>query len=872
MTEMTETPTLGEKGTVEKLGGMQDIHDWVLCPISYSIFRNPVLAEDGYIYEHDCIFRWFTECRNSITGLVSPLTKEKLKCSRLIPCQMSRQMVAQYLALFPEKQVNQYVCTFDMKTLLCYFYDFDVILGEQYLRNIETISLEKDITFQDMMRCVKIIDNKNPLLRTSFWECFFRKIEDIHGAFKNERNERNDFSFGEEVVMEIGSNESGETWTQISNTLGLRRLLDLEDEELEQSISRLSLNNMESNDLETESDDSDSSISEETATVPLENTVPNLLTIDVEEVGEEEGEVVESNALSMMRNLHRHNNRMRESIAAYGRNLSIDYKRRLLGCLCFQGNKCILETFLNFMPKITCREIANRYSTLIEDFIKRQNLTPQKARKMKFENIERLQNIIILMIDKGIPYFRYTTKGKETLLSMLYFYLDPFYPGTFSKLQRKLINLPEFFHLPEYFHASPDSENRKSVARRFFKKIMDDSESFYMTLNVWEIYQESNIVELDDIWEFCVKHSRHNIWNEEELIRNSFYEKVLFDFIKKRGSIPMELVLLHTFSSGQLNHLFIEGFQIENKNNDKTHSFPKHEHILPPIMNEDFVFLINSARQGCLKDNTKSKLQQKWKVDEASSGGRLLLSRNHSSTKWTWDHKKQKTGEEEQEQEGKKPENCDDKNTVIQSSPVLSILGWLIHHYDAPIVHQYLIQNKELEIDVNSDEYTGLEHVNPIHLIFRKYNHSKEVDKLLTEMIRRGVKLHTKTSHGWLPIHYACRYSPKLIKWILENIPEKETYINDALCYHPSSQTIKIFQYYREWNKTYLPLELFIKNNTTNEENNDIMKLLISSGAKNQNQIKSENYLKEHPFVVDHPVVFELGSGEGNEKISRKRK
>lgn len=858
MTEMKENPTSGEKGEVEKLGGMQEIHDWVLCPISYSIFRNPVLAEDGHIYEHDCIFRWYSECRNSTMGIVSPLTKETLKSSRLIPCQMSRQMVAQYLALFPEKQANQYVCTFDMNTLMCYLYDYDVILGENYLRNIETISLEKDITFQDMMKCVKIIDNKNPLLRTSFWETFFKKIEDIHGAFKNEKN---DFSFEEMGIFDFVDQQ-----IPVTANMTLHRLIEFEDEELENFISRISLNNMDSNDLETDTNN-ESSITGETTTIPSEHTVPDLLRIEIEE-----GEVEENTPISIMRNINRRNNSLSESKAAYRRNLSIDYKRRLLGCICFQGNKCILETFLNFMPKITCWEIANRYSTLIEDFIKRQNLTPQKVRKMNFENIERLQNIIILMIDKGIPYFGHTTNGKETLLSMLYFHLDPFYPGTFIKLQRKIINLPEFFHLPEYFHAPPDCINRKLVARKFFKKIMDESHSFYMTLNVWEIYQQSNIVELEDIWEFCVKHSRHNIWNEDELNRNSFYEKIMFDFIKKRGSIPMELVLLHTFSSGQLNHLFIEGFQIENKNNDKTHLFPKHEHILPPIIKEDFIFIINSAKQECLKENTKSKLQQKWKVDTASSGGRLRLSRNHSSTNWIWDHKKQKTEEEE-----KKNENCDDDNTVsnIQSSPVLSILGWLIHHYDAPIVYQYLIQNQELEMDMNSDEYTGLEHVNPIHLIFRNYNHSKEVDKLLTEMIRRGLDLHKKTSHGWLPIHYACRYSPKLLKWILENIPEKETYINEPLCYHPSPQTIKIFEYYREWNKTYLPLELFIKNNISNEVNNDIMKLLINSGAKNSNQIKSDNYLKEHPFVLENPVVFNLGSDGGggeNGKISRKRK
>ena len=188
--ETTETIVVAkeEKEEVEKLGEMQEMHEWVMCPISYCIFRNPVLAEDGYLYEHDCIYRWFSECREGDAGLVSPLTKETLACSKLVPCQMARQMVAQYLTLYPEKRSNQYVCTFAMKTMMHYMYH-SVNLGENYLRSVDAIELDKDITFQQMQRCVKIIHNRDPLLRISLWEAFFRKIKDIHIPFKYEKQE-----------------------------------------------------------------------------------------------------------------------------------------------------------------------------------------------------------------------------------------------------------------------------------------------------------------------------------------------------------------------------------------------------------------------------------------------------------------------------------------------------------------------------------------------------------------------------------------------------------------------------------------------------------------------------------------------------------
>jgi hypothetical protein len=884
MTETTEAPTAtnlvanGEKGDMEKLGEMQEMHEWVMCPISYCIFRNPVLAEDGYLYEHDCIYRWFSECRDGGAGLVSPLTKETLGCSKLVPCQMARQMVAQYLTLYPEKRSNQYVCTFEMRTLMHYMYH-SVNLGENYLRSVEEIALDKDITFQQMQRCVKIIHNKDPLLRISLWEAFFRKIKDIHIPFKNEKPA---FTF-EDIATEEGYEPGGGTW--ILNTLSARRIImDLEDEELEESMARLSLNPVlpvfhDSETLEegeVEERGGEERGSEEP--LPLERHSDAGLTIHVStaESNEEGDEIAIPNIPLIMRHL---DNLKQEQLKQQN---NLNYKRGLLGCLCFYGNKRILESFLKVMPKITCPEIAGKYPHLIEDFFQRQHLMPERVKKMGMEERERLENILIWMMDKGIPYHGWTRNGKQTVLSMLYFALDVFHPGMFAKLQCKIINLPEFFLIP------PGGSSGSLCAKGFLRDVLGKSETFYMALNVWDIYQKSNIVALEDIWDFCVKYSRHNIWNEDEWNRNSCYEKVLLGFVKARGSIPMDLVLLHTFSSIQLNHLFIEGYRIELPVGGGTGggvgiAFPKHEQILPPIIKEDLVFVYHPKQEpfngGLVAGGVVEKTAigpQKWKIQKHTSGGRLKISRRNYSTEWTWDSKGLRYGDYSVGDEGGEM-GIHEKVAVstIQPSPVMSILGWLIHHYDAPIVHQYLIQNKELEMDMNSVEFTGLEYVQPIHLVFRYYNFSKNVGELLTEMVRRGADLTRKTSHGWLPIHYACRYSPNLVEWVLKNIPGKEGYINTPICYEPSAQTVKIFEFYREWYKSYLPLELFLKNHTVNSANKEVLGLLILSGAKNANELKMQEIFNNQPFSMEMPVVFEMGLGGGGEKggrISRKRK
>ena len=196
---------------------------------------------------------------------------------------------------------------------------------------------------------------------------------------------------------------------------------------------------------------------------------------------------------------------------------------------------------------------------------------------------------------------------------------------------------------------------------------------------------------------------------------------------------------------------------------------------------------------------------------------------------------------------------------------------------------EYLKNNTDVEIDMNSREFTGLEYVQPIHLVFRFYSQKKtNIEDLVTEMVRRGACLNHKTSHGWSPLHYACRYSPNLIEGLLQRIPEKdkESYLNEPLHFQPSSQSLTLMEPQEEWYQTYLPLEIFMKHHSIHTMNvtayHDIVSILTSFGAKNKPEIQTKEHYKKNPFIVEEPIIFQIGSsigmgGNGNRSSNRKR-
>ncbi len=72
------------------------------CPISLSIFADPVFAEDGYTYERSCIATWLTQHK------YSPMTKKEMG-SRLIGNMMMRSMIAELLESDDKLKDQQFV-------------------------------------------------------------------------------------------------------------------------------------------------------------------------------------------------------------------------------------------------------------------------------------------------------------------------------------------------------------------------------------------------------------------------------------------------------------------------------------------------------------------------------------------------------------------------------------------------------------------------------------------------------------------------------------------------------------------------------------------------------------------------------------------
>ncbi|KAJ3436073.1 wd repeat sam and u-box domain-containing protein [Anaeramoeba flamelloides] len=59
------------------------IPEELLGPISFSIFKDPVVASDGFTYERDSILDWFDRCKRKKIGPVSPMTNKPMKNKRL---------------------------------------------------------------------------------------------------------------------------------------------------------------------------------------------------------------------------------------------------------------------------------------------------------------------------------------------------------------------------------------------------------------------------------------------------------------------------------------------------------------------------------------------------------------------------------------------------------------------------------------------------------------------------------------------------------------------------------------------------------------------------------------------------------------------
>ncbi len=75
----------------------------LICPISLMIFKKPYIANDGFTYEYDMIYR--------LIGESSPLTREKIKV--IYENKVMKKIVENYLEENPQYRDDQYKMVFD---------------------------------------------------------------------------------------------------------------------------------------------------------------------------------------------------------------------------------------------------------------------------------------------------------------------------------------------------------------------------------------------------------------------------------------------------------------------------------------------------------------------------------------------------------------------------------------------------------------------------------------------------------------------------------------------------------------------------------------------------------------------------------------
>ena len=68
---------------------MQDAAPSFLCPISYQVMEDPVVATDGHSYERAQIERWFKEHDRS------PITNQHMQSTTLIPNVSLRNAISE---------------------------------------------------------------------------------------------------------------------------------------------------------------------------------------------------------------------------------------------------------------------------------------------------------------------------------------------------------------------------------------------------------------------------------------------------------------------------------------------------------------------------------------------------------------------------------------------------------------------------------------------------------------------------------------------------------------------------------------------------------------------------------------------------------
>lgn len=135
--------------------------NFLICPITQQIFKNPVVAKDGHTYEKDAIIRWIKLNKKGIspiTGEILIQSSEKLVKEMFIDNFLIKGIVDDYLEKNPGEKINQYVLKDEKREFL------DILINKEYNKLLKITSFDfKNLDEQDYHAFITFITTCNDI-------------------------------------------------------------------------------------------------------------------------------------------------------------------------------------------------------------------------------------------------------------------------------------------------------------------------------------------------------------------------------------------------------------------------------------------------------------------------------------------------------------------------------------------------------------------------------------------------------------------------------------------------------------------------------------------------------------------------------------
>ena len=609
-----------------------DIHKWVYCPISYSIFNFPVLAMDGNIYEHDFIFRWFDECRKKeYTQITSPLTKEVLHDDQLCVCHLARQMTEAYLEKFPDKKDQQYEPDFNMNIFVSYFRHNHKMIYP-YLKSVGMINIH-NITYDQLRRCVSILDENSPLCGSQIWDTFFGKIIDFEEDFDDVTDEN---LSGQTIIYYEEPQEEPQEEHLYSDESDESD--DSEQEQEDEPEDEPEDEVVEVGQREHEMD----IIREEQMIADFQNENPEMVSENENQESEEESLDENSGNMNIQRRLAMENrisedetettglqrmpymvrslfkesrNRVNDS---YYKDLEEKYSHTFLGCILKYGNPKIIESFLKTFPCLTKLpmedENIRKWSDLFEYILGiKRNLPP---------------NIYRILIEKGVPYIiANKKKDKSIVYKILKHFNRPFI--SCQNFIYWMLEQDEIFQkveglehckendLFQYINDTCEPKIIRKAWENYAKNGRLEKRTRTLYLRKMELqgltyglvddvlddlddnggYEDISVIPYKYFFELCTNLSAYNIWYNNNWRYSMHYFEIIKNYLFKLGFIPTEILIMKCMYPNKLLMECLEKLPVKPMNIygegsyiDMTENMIYNNYILPPTMMKDTIY------------------------------------------------------------------------------------------------------------------------------------------------------------------------------------------------------------------------------------------------------------------------------------------